>query len=491
MEGPTAVGRVGSGPVALLGSNEFEPWTDPLDRVLLETADGDGTVAILPTASAPEGEVYAEWAQKGLDHYARLGVPARVVELRGRDDADSADLARQVERASLVFFSGGNPAYLARVLGGSRVWASIETAVRRGAAYVGCSAGACVAGEYAPDSMTEHVWEDRWVSGLRLLPGAWVIPHFDALDSHRQGLRDFFVSRVPPAGWAMGIDDRTALARVGQAWHVFGDGGVFLRCGDVAFRASGGDTFRLDASVLADRGVDPSVVLVLDPIPAGAGPIGLLSSEQFSEGSREADSALLERAGPRVGVVLVADPSNAERVAGEAMNHYTALGARPRIVDLADDLSEVDLVFLAGGDPSRLLASARDRASWEGVVARWRAGMGLAGSSAGAMVLSTNCLLPEEGADEPTNWGRGLGPLRSFGLAVHAASRPEAWLAGILASAPVPVVALDDAAGLVMTSAEPPLAVGEGRIRRFDPDAPEEPEETLPGGATRASGVPA
>jgi cyanophycinase len=272
--GSTTVGHTGSGPIALLGSDEFEPWTHPLDRLLIEAADGDGSVAILPTASAPEGEVYAEWAQKGLDHFARLGVPARVIELRGREDSDSADLARQVERASLIFFSGGNPAYLARVLGGSRVWASIEAAVRHGAAYVGCSAGACVAGEYAPDSMTEHVWEDRWVAGLRLLPGAWVIPHFDALDTHRRGLRDFFVSRVPPTGWAMGIDERTALARVGDTWHVFGEGGVFLRRGDLAFRAAGGSTFRLDASVLAERGVDPSVVMVLDPIPAGTGPVG-------------------------------------------------------------------------------------------------------------------------------------------------------------------------------------------------------------------------
>ena len=63
-----------SGPLALLGSGEFEPWTEPVDRMLLEAADGDASVALFPTASAPEGETYAGGADKGLRHYERLGI---------------------------------------------------------------------------------------------------------------------------------------------------------------------------------------------------------------------------------------------------------------------------------------------------------------------------------------------------------------------------------------------------------------------------------
>jgi cyanophycinase len=246
----------GGGPVALLGSGEFESWSDELDLALLREATGDGSVAILPTASAPEGETYAEWAQMGLDHYARLEIPARVVELKGREDSERRDLARQLERASLTFLSGGHPSYLARVLGGSRVWATIAASVERGGGYAGCSAGACIAGEYAPDSMTEHVWEDRWVSGLRLLPNTWIIPHFDALDSHRPGLRDFFLSRVPPTGWAIGIDERTALARLQGEWRVFGEGGVIIRRGGDSFRASAGETVAIDVAPLTAPALD-------------------------------------------------------------------------------------------------------------------------------------------------------------------------------------------------------------------------------------------
>ena len=74
---------------ALLGSGEFEPWTEDVDRWLLDRATGDGTVLILPAASAPEGDsVFEMWANMGLTHYGRLGIPAEVVPLKRRKDAE-------------------------------------------------------------------------------------------------------------------------------------------------------------------------------------------------------------------------------------------------------------------------------------------------------------------------------------------------------------------------------------------------------------------
>src|SRR2546425_4751050 len=98
--------------MALLGSGEFEPWTEPVDRWLLERATGDGTVLILPAASAPEGDgVFDMWANMGLTHYGRLGIPAEVVPLKTREDAERPELTERVSSASMVYFSGGNPAY--------------------------------------------------------------------------------------------------------------------------------------------------------------------------------------------------------------------------------------------------------------------------------------------------------------------------------------------------------------------------------------------
>src|SRR2546425_11430331 len=109
-----------------MGSGEFEPWTAEVDRWLLERATGDGGVLILPTASAAEGDqVFHRWARMGIDHYAELGVPARVVPVKTRDEADDPAFAGSGGEASMAFFSGGNPAYLAGVLAGSRFWAAI------------------------------------------------------------------------------------------------------------------------------------------------------------------------------------------------------------------------------------------------------------------------------------------------------------------------------------------------------------------------------
>ena len=93
------------------------------------------------------------------------------------------------------------------------------------------------------------------------------------------------------------------------------------------------------------------------------------------------------------------------------------------------------------------------------------------------MALCEHCLFAEDGMDVPTRWGRGLGPLRSLGVAVHAASRPSGWLDEVVASAPVDVVAIDDDAAVLLEEGGPPMVLGEGGARRFGATASTEPPE--------------
>lgn len=212
----------------MMGSGEFEPWTEESDRFLMSRATGDGSVAILPLASAPEGRAFADWAHKGLEHYDSMGVPARVIEVKCRDDAFREDLVSELVRSSLIFFSGGNPAFLADAVAGTPLLGRLVEAVDRGAALAGCSAGACMMGEAAPESMTENVENGLWVSGLRFVPNAWIFPHWDALDSYQAGLRAFFLRAVPPGGCGIGIDEQTVMVSDGDRWRVFGRGRVTL-----------------------------------------------------------------------------------------------------------------------------------------------------------------------------------------------------------------------------------------------------------------------
>jgi len=232
--------------IGLLGSGEFEPWTEPVDRWLLERATGDGSVLILPTASAPEGtKVFDTWARMGRSHYRRLGVAAEALPVKTRDDANDPSFARRLEGTSMVFFSGGNPAYLARTLAGSAFWLAVLDAMDRGLAYAGCSAGIASLGPAAPDSMATIASEgERWQPGLGLFPNTWLAPHWNMLESFAPGITDFIESTVPRETRLMTIDERTAAVGDGRDWHVVGSGVVQVRTRGRWTKSGAGANFR-------------------------------------------------------------------------------------------------------------------------------------------------------------------------------------------------------------------------------------------------------
>ena len=130
----------------LMGSGEFEPWSEEVERAALQGARGDGSVAIVPTASFPDGQaIFERWGAMGLAHYEAMGVAARLVSLTDRSDAMREEFASQVADASMVFFSGGKPRYLAEAIGGTPFWDGMLAALDRGAVFAGCSAGAMIA----------------------------------------------------------------------------------------------------------------------------------------------------------------------------------------------------------------------------------------------------------------------------------------------------------------------------------------------------------
>jgi cyanophycinase len=210
---------------ALLGSGEFDPWSAEVDRWVISKNGADPRVLILPTASAMEGDgVFEMWGTKGLAHYAGLSIPAEVVPLRQREDAFRQEFVDKLDDASMVFFSGGNPAYLSSVLRETPFWSGILRAMDRGLAYAGCSAGIACLSDVAPDSTADPA--DRgpeiWQPGLGLFHGVRFMPHWDALDSFQPGLQDLIVSLTPAGQLLVGIDEDTAIVGDGTAWSVIG-----------------------------------------------------------------------------------------------------------------------------------------------------------------------------------------------------------------------------------------------------------------------------
>jgi hypothetical protein len=79
------------------------------------------------------------------------------------------------------------------------------------------------------------------------------------------------------------------------------------------------------------------------------------------------------------------------------------------------------------------------------------------------MALCRHTLVPEPGDRRPSTWTAGCGPIETVALAVHARTAPPAWLEHVRATAPVPVVALDEGVGVVLTAGNEPVVAGDGR----------------------------
>ena len=237
---------------SVFGSGEFLPWSVEVDRSALHRArDGDGSVLILPAASAPEGDdVFDNWARMGLEHYEGMGVPARVSGLKTREDARSEAHIAQIEGASMLYFSGGNPAYLADTLRDTPFWEAVTYAVDRGVALAGCSAGACIVGAIAPDTTEEEDIERALgTPGLHLLAGVIFGPHWNMLEHYRPGLQKMFIDKARkdhPECTLVAIDEDTAISGNGTDWQVYGKGQVgIIKDGVRAADYRAGSAFRL------------------------------------------------------------------------------------------------------------------------------------------------------------------------------------------------------------------------------------------------------
>jgi cyanophycinase len=239
------VAEVTAGPARflLLGSGEFEAWAGEAERFALSGASGDGSVAVLATASAREGQaVYDRWTNMGLAHYEALGITARALRVHTAADAHAPDAVRLLDGASMVFFSGGSPGYLAQTLAGTPVWDSVKRLIARGGVFAGCSAGAMVAGASATPGGDPLPFP--FGNGLGLLPTTAVGVHWDALSGRWiRWLRDLAPGRLPAGIQFVGIAEHTAIVTDGDCWKVFGSGAVDVRDGEAwrSFRA--GETF--------------------------------------------------------------------------------------------------------------------------------------------------------------------------------------------------------------------------------------------------------
>ncbi|MEM7132211.1 MAG: Type 1 glutamine amidotransferase-like domain-containing protein [Chloroflexota bacterium] len=201
--------------LALVGSGEYLPGMEAVDRRLLSLFDQPSKVVCVPTAAGTEGDAMIDdWMQKGVDHFTRLGADVEGVRVWDRNSANDSTLAEAIAAANFVYLSGGKPGYLYDTLKGTSSWEAILTVIGKGGLLTGCSAGAMIQGQAFGGFPRKH-------EGFGLWPNINVIPHFDEIPSAIISSMRMLVGKGMTV---VGVEGNTALLKKDGQYEVIGQG---------------------------------------------------------------------------------------------------------------------------------------------------------------------------------------------------------------------------------------------------------------------------
>ena len=217
-----------NGLIALVGSGEYLPVMEQVDRYLLDSLNLNGRrpcVVCLATAAGKEGdESINRWSNMGVEHFTNLGADVKALPIIDRESADREQYALILENADLIYFSGGNPGYLYETMKDTRAWNAAQRAWARGAVYAGCSAGAMILGRRMPSFRLMKTQK-----GFDIFPADYIIPHFDAFPAVWKPMVFALQKQLKDGRKMVGIDEDTALVGTLQGeWRVMGKSQVHV-----------------------------------------------------------------------------------------------------------------------------------------------------------------------------------------------------------------------------------------------------------------------
>jgi cyanophycinase len=243
-----------TGPLALVGGDEFRPGNEPHDELLVEAAhrlDGERPCYVLATAAARQDPDRA--VATATAWFAGLGLEVEELPLRRRGQASMDSTEEAARRGRFFYLCGGDPGLTVATLVGTPAWDAIVAAWQGGAVLAGSSAGAMAFGEWTLiRSRMPGDAERQARAALRLVPGLAVLPHF--ADFGHRWLES--ARRALPEATLLGIDARSAAVWDAGKWRVLGAGSVVVVRGSSRRTFASGETI---PGLAAPSGVSPRV----------------------------------------------------------------------------------------------------------------------------------------------------------------------------------------------------------------------------------------
>lgn len=164
-----------------------------------------------------------------------------------------------------------------------------------------------------------------------------------------------------------------------------------------------------------------------------------------------------------------------ERAVRTAQGWFVSLGGRAEGLDVlsrqdaedpqkAAQVAAARFLYLGGGSPLHLRSVLKDSPVWEALTEAWAGGATVAGSSAGAMVLTDPMVDPRGGA-----FTLGLGLVPRLAVIPHYGGWSEDKTRRTLDLAPpdLPVVAVDERTALIREADGRWRVGGAGRVHAF------------------------
>jgi cyanophycinase len=187
-----------------------------------------------------------------------------------------------------------------------------------------------------------------------------------------------------------------------------------------------------------------------------AGPLALVGGDELNPGNEPQDRVLVEAAGggPAYVLATAAARQRPDLAVANARRWFAGLGLRVeelpatrrshvRSAEVAELARRGRFFYLVGGDPGIVPSILSGSPVWDAVVAAWREGAGLGGSSAGAMALGAWTLVRQRmPGDERRRYAPALGLVPNVAVLPHFDTFGQRWVRSALAAAPTDDVVL-------------------------------------------------
>lgn len=213
------------GQLVIIGGAEDKDGDCIILREFVRRAGGvKAHIVVMTVATELPREVGEDYTKV----FERLGVEeVRIVDTVTREDASSSSYLEAIEKATGVFFTGGDQARITSILKDTEIDKLLHKRFGEGMAIAGTSAGAAmmpdvmiVEGDSETNPRIEIVEMDR---GMGFLPGVVIDQHF--AERGRLGRLLSAVAQQPVV-LGFGIDENTALVVNNNEVEVIGEGAV-------------------------------------------------------------------------------------------------------------------------------------------------------------------------------------------------------------------------------------------------------------------------